>query len=149
MNDKIDFDKTRLMRDTTITEMFAKHDLKFDNEWKQLNKIDTIDSIENVNMDNLDMDNGLNNWMNHDLNILRMKLEINIGIDSQHRPDAYRDMITWPHGCDKLRLKDDIDIVNMDMKPLSDDNGLSIAMNNRHDIGLEPTQELPSLCYKI
>ena len=32
MNDKIDFDKTRMMRDTTIKEMFAKHDLKFDLE---------------------------------------------------------------------------------------------------------------------
>ena len=67
MNDKIDFDKTRLMRDTTINEMFAKHDVKFDNEWKRLNKIDTTDLIENVNMDNLDMDNGLNNKDNLDV----------------------------------------------------------------------------------
>merc|ERR1711954_219263 len=39
MNDKIDFDKTRLMCDTTINELFAKHDLTFDNEWKPLNNI--------------------------------------------------------------------------------------------------------------
>ena len=40
MNDKIDFDKTRMMRDTTIKELFAKHDLKFDLEWKRLNRMD-------------------------------------------------------------------------------------------------------------
>merc|ERR1712081_70931 len=41
MNDKIDFDKTKLMRDTTINELFAKHDLKFDTGWKHLYKINT------------------------------------------------------------------------------------------------------------
>ena len=145
MSDKIDFDKTRMMRDTTINEMFAKHDLKFDNEWKRLNKINTTtDSIENVNMDNMDMDNGLNNWMKHDIDILKMKLEIDIEIDSQHRTDAYRNMVAWPHECDKLSMNNDIDIVNMDMKPLSDSDNLNIVMNNQHDMGLELTPGLPS-----
>ena len=133
--------------------MFAKHDLKFDLEWKRLNKIDISEWFENVNMDidnaleymdNLDVDNDLNNWMSNDLSVMRMKLELDIQIDSQHSPDAYRNELEWPHGCDKLKLKENMNIVNMDMKPLSDDNGLSIAMNNRNDTGLEPTPELPS-----
>ena len=95
-------------------------------------------------MDNMDMDNGSNKWMKHDMDILKLKLEIDIEIDSQHCPNAYRNMITWPYGCDKLSLKDDIDIVNMDMKPLSDNNGLNIAMNNRYDMGLEPAPGLPT-----
>merc|ERR1711954_597367 len=78
------------------------------------------------------------------MDILKMKLEIDIEIGSQHGPDAYRNMVAWPHECDKLIMNNDIDIVNMDMKPLSDDNGLNIAMNNRHDTGLELTPGLPS-----
>ena len=41
MNDKVDFDKTKMVRIATINELFAKHDMHFDTEWKQLNKIDT------------------------------------------------------------------------------------------------------------
>ena len=116
--------------------MFGKHDLKFDLDQKQLNKIDTSEWFENVNMDmdnaldymdNLDIDNDLDNWMSNDLNVMRMKLEIDIEIDSQHSPDASRNVKTWPHGCDKLELEDNMNMVNMDK---NDDKGLSIAMNN-------------------
>merc|ERR1712081_106557 len=80
MNDKIDFGKTRMMRDTTIKEMFAKHDLKFDLEWKQLKKIDISEWFENVNMDmdnaldymdNLNVDSDMDNRMSINLNVLR------------------------------------------------------------------------------
>merc|ERR1711954_238605 len=56
MNDKIDFDKTRMMRDSTIKEMFTKHDLKFDLECKRLNLIDS--SIMDY-MDNLDVETNI------------------------------------------------------------------------------------------
>ena len=50
MNDKIDFDKTRMMRDSTILEMFAKQDLNFEFEWKRLNLIDLPDHMDNLDM---------------------------------------------------------------------------------------------------
>merc|ERR1711954_398814 len=40
MNDTVDFDKTKMMHNATISQLFAKHDMYFDAEWKRLNKID-------------------------------------------------------------------------------------------------------------
>ena len=155
MNDKVDFDRIRMMKDSTIMQMFAKHDLKFDLEWKRLNEIniyalDHMDSIDikadidvpaRDNMDILVMDNGLNT----DMNVLRLKLNIDVDIDSRHGPDASRNENLWPHDCDPVKLEENMKLVNMDMIPLNDDNGLCIAMNSRQDVGLEPIQESPSV----
>ena len=84
MNDKIDFDKTRMMRDSTILEMFAKQDLNFDLEWKRLNLIDSsiMDYMDNLDeeiyndapaMDNMDKMN-IANAMDNEVNVLRAKI---------------------------------------------------------------------------
>ena len=151
MNDKVDFDKTRMMRNATINELFAKHDMHLNAEWKRLNKIDLTDDdnflnmnpIVNVNMDNMDMDSRLNNLVKHDIDRLKLKFDIDLEIGSQHRPDTYRDRVSWPHECDKLDMNNDEDIVNMDMKPLSDSDNMNIVMNRLHDTGLKLIPESP------
>ena len=144
-----------MMKDSTIMQMFVKHDLKFDLEWKRLNEIniyalDHMDSIDikadidvpaRDNMDKLVRDNVLNT----DMNVLRLKLDIDADIDSRHSPNASRNENLWPHDCDPVKLKENMKLVNMDMLPLNDENGLCIAMNSRRDMGLEPIQESPSV----
>ena len=97
-----------------------------------------IDVPARDNMDKLVTDNFLNN----DMNVLRWKLNIDADIDSWHSPDASRNRNLWPHNSDPVKLEENMKLVNIDMLPLNDENGLCIAMNNRHDTGLEPFQEL-------
>ena len=107
----VDFDKTRMMRNATINELFAKHDMYFDAEWKRLNKIDlTIDDnclminpLMNVHFVNsVNMDMIMNSLAQHDIDRLKLKINFNLELDSQHCSDAYKDLETWPHGCDNL-----------------------------------------------
>ena len=159
MNDKIDFDKTRMMRDSTILEMFAKQDLNFDLEWKRLNLIDSsiMDYMDNLDveiyndapaMDHMDKMNVVN-AINNEVNVLRAKIEIDVELGLQHNSDASRNMNIWSHGSDNLKLKDNVKLVNMDMIPLNEDDGLCMAMNSRYDTGLEPIQESPLILTNI
>merc|ERR1711954_215079 len=91
MNDKIDFDKTRMMRDSTILEMFAKQDLNFELEWKRLNLIDSsiMDYMDNLDVkvnndapaiDHMEKMDKMNmvNAMDNEIKILRAKIEIDV-----------------------------------------------------------------------
>ena len=112
-----------MMRNATINELFAKHDMYFDAERNRLNKIDLtsdencliLNPLVNVNIVNMDMNMGLNSLDEHDIDRLKMKFDIDLELDSQHCPDAYKDLKTWPRGCDNLNMDNDKDMVNMDI----------------------------------
>ena len=71
-----------------------------------------------------------------------MKIEIDDELGLQHSSNALRNVKLWSRRSDNLKLIDNVEIENKNIASLSEDLGLCIAMNNRHDTGLEPFQEL-------
>ena len=117
------------------------HDLELDTEWKRLNKI---------NMANMDIDNELNTSGTLGIEVLKMKINIDIEIELQHHLDAYRNEYMGSQRCDSLKLDNARHMVNMDKKLLNVYEKLDMDMSNRHDTGQDsltgPSSDLK--CYK-
>merc|ERR1712081_14602 len=79
--------------------------------------------------------------MENEIILLRLKIEIDIDLGLQHNSDALRNVRLWSRRSDNLKLIDNVEIENKNIASLSEDFGLCMAMNNRHDTGLEPFQE--------
>ena len=96
----------------------------------------------------VDNDHGFSNNdccpIDHDIIRMKLKIDLDLELDSKHHMDAFIDMNLRPHGCGNMNMNSGMDMNNMEMKPLTQNNAMNRNDNDRHDMGLILTHEVPT-----